>query len=53
MGIDIDNTYALIIKWNMVRFVVALVVHNKCKLLHLHVKTFFLNNIMKQNIFMM
>ncbi len=26
MGIDIDNIYALNIKWNMVRFVVALVV---------------------------
>ncbi len=51
-GIDFDETFALVIKWNMMNSVVVLTVHKKWELLHLDVKTAFLNNGVKEDVFM-
>jgi hypothetical protein len=39
------------IKCNVMRSIMALVVHKKCELLHLNVKTMFLNRDMKEDAF--
>jgi hypothetical protein len=52
MGIDFDETFVLVIKWNMIRSVVVLIVHKRWELVHLHVKITFLNNNVKEDVFM-
>ncbi len=50
--IDFDKTFALVIKWNIVRLVMALTIHTKWELLHLDVMA-FLMMIWRKDIFMM
>jgi hypothetical protein len=45
--IDFDKTFALVIKWNIVRLVMALTIHTKWELLHLDVKMPFFNGDLK------
>lgn len=49
--IDLNDFFVLAIKCNVMRLIMALVVHKKCELLHLNVKTMFLNRCMNEDAF--
>jgi len=48
--INFDKTFVLVIKWNMMKSIVVLVVHKKWELLHLDVKIAILNNNVKKDV---
>jgi len=48
--IDFNKTFMLMIQWNMVRLIVVFVAHKKWELLD--VNTSFLNNDLKEDVFM-
>jgi hypothetical protein len=48
--IDFNKTFMLVIQWNMVRLIVVFVAHKKWELSD--VNTSFLNNILKEDVFM-
>jgi len=49
--IDLNDFFVSAIKCNVMRSIMALVVQKKCELLHLNVKTMFLNRYMKEDVF--
>jgi hypothetical protein len=51
-GIDYEETFAPIAKWNTIRMVINLAAHNGWKLHQMDVKSAFLNGDLKEDIFM-
>jgi hypothetical protein len=43
VGIDYNKIFALVVKWNTICIVLSMVVSNNWDILHLDVKTMFLN----------
>lgn len=51
-GVDFEETFAPIVKWSTVQTLVALVAQNGWKIIHLDVKTAFLNGDLRDEVFM-
>jgi len=51
-GLDFQETFILVIKWNTIRNVIALVVHFGWKFSQMDVKTTFLNFDLKEEVYM-
>jgi hypothetical protein len=51
IGIDYNNFFALIVKWNTIRIVLSMVANNNWDILHLDVKTAFLNGNLKKPVY--
>jgi ATP-binding cassette subfamily B (MDR/TAP) protein 1 len=51
-GLDFQETFAPIIKWSTIRSVTVLITHFGWKISHMDVKTMFLNNDKKEEVYM-
>jgi hypothetical protein len=51
-GLDFQETFAPIIKWSTIRSVIVLINHFGWKISHMDVKTTFLNNDKKEEVYM-
>jgi len=51
-GVDFEETFAPVVKWSTVRSLVALAAQSGWKILHLDVKTAFLNRDLREEVFM-
>lgn len=52
-GIYLEKTFALIVKWAIIRMVISLVVQHGWKIKHLDIKITFLNGDLKEDMFML
>ena len=51
-GIDYDETYAPVAKWNTLRATTAIAAHRGWPILHMDVKTTYLNSLLKHRVYM-
>jgi hypothetical protein len=52
-GVDFEKTFTLVVKWNTISSIVAVVAHSKWDIFHLDVRTTFTNGDLKEKVFMM
>ena len=52
-GIDYDETYAPVAKWNTLRSTAAITAHRGWPILHMDVKTTYLNSLLQQRVYML